>query len=76
MLAIWSAGANKIVTLDLGCEKIKLYDIWGNCREICGENGVFTISVTDQVKYITGNLKKVEAVKNTYREPLKIDSQS
>lgn len=66
MLAIWSAGANKIVTLDLGCEKIKLYDIWGNCREICGENGVFTISVTDQVKYITGNLKKVEAVKNTY----------
>ncbi len=66
MLAIWSTGEKKIVTLNLGCDKITIYDIWGNSSTVCGENGIFTISVTDQVKYIVGKFSKIQMCDNLY----------
>lgn len=66
LLAIWSTGQNKMVTLDLGCDKVLIYDIWGNSREVYGENGRFNVGLTDQVKYIVGDFKKIEMTENLY----------
>ncbi|MEE1049840.1 MAG: sugar-binding protein, partial [Clostridia bacterium] len=73
LLAIWSTGADKTVTLDLGCDSVQLYDMWGNNTEIKGENGLFTISVRDRVQYLVGKFKKIEKIsENLYN----VDSMS
>ncbi len=66
LLALWSTGENKMVTVDLGCDKATVYDIWGNSTEVKGENGKFSVMVTEQVKYIVGDFTKIEKCENLY----------
>ena len=66
LIAVWSKGENKMLTLNLGCDEAIVYDIYGNSHTVKGNNGRFEISVTDQVTYIEGKFSGIEKCENIF----------
>lgn len=56
--------SDEYITLDLGCSEVTLYDIYGNEETICGNNGIFTFSITDSPIYLVGDISKAEIAEN------------
>lgn len=52
----------ELVTLNLGTDKIKLYDAYGNSSEVYGDNGVFSFDLSKRLTYIEGNFKSFDRV--------------
>ncbi|MDY3030805.1 MAG: cellulase family glycosylhydrolase [Clostridia bacterium] len=50
------------VTLNLGTDKIKLYDAYGNSEEITGEKGIYSFTLSERVQYIEGNFTSFDRV--------------
>lgn len=55
MLALFSCLPNDRVTFDLGTDKVKVTDFYGNEREIASQNNKFTFNVNDSVIYVEGD---------------------
>lgn len=64
MLAVWSTAGDKTITLDLGCDEIMTYDIFGNSKKMFGNNGKFIITATDYVKYLVGKITETKLCDN------------
>ena len=59
--ALWTAKSNDVLTVDLGCDSVQIYDVYGNPGEIMkGEDGKFSFNLTDDVIYIEGSFNKFE----------------
>lgn len=52
----------ELVTLDLGTDKITLYDAYGNKEEISGANGIYSFDLSKRIKYIEGDFKSFTRV--------------
>ncbi|UKI37486.1 MAG: hypothetical protein L6V93_04955 [Clostridiales bacterium] len=50
------------MTLDLGTDKITLYDAYGNKEEISGANGIYSFDLSKRIKYIEGDFKSFTRV--------------
>lgn len=56
---MWSFDANQVKSLDLGCESVEVYDMYGNHVEtLKGSNGVFTFGLTQDPVYVVGKFNK------------------
>ena len=53
------------VTLNLGADKVTCYDYMGNENTVYGKNGVFTFTADEKPMYISGNISRVEILKNS-----------
>lgn len=52
------------VTLELGVDRVKVFDLYGNESEVCGENGVFTFMADMKPTYIMGDFDKAVVLKD------------
>ncbi|MBP3360666.1 MAG: cellulase family glycosylhydrolase [Clostridia bacterium] len=52
----------ELVTLNLGTDKIKVYDAYGNSSEVYGSNGVFSFDLSKRLIYIEGCFNSFERV--------------
>lgn len=50
----------ELVTLNLGTDKITVYDAYGNSSEVYGENGIYSFDLSKRVMYIEGDFKCFE----------------
>ncbi len=57
VLALYTLGDAKCVTLNLGAENVTYYDSLGNAEEICGKDGIFTFKATSEPMYIVGDIE-------------------
>lgn len=55
LVALFSNLPQDTVTLDLGTNKVKVIDFYGNEKEIVSDNNKFTFNVSDAVMYVEGN---------------------
>ncbi len=60
MIALWHLDGRKIMGLDLGTDKCKMYDMYGNECELSAVNGVFTVTVSERPMYLIGDFDKIE----------------
>ena len=63
IVAISTNRTSSDVTLDLGTNKVKLLDMFGNEKEIVSDNGIFTFSATEEPIFVMGKFAKYEYVK-------------
>lgn len=52
----------ELVTLNLGTDKIKVYDAYGNASEMYGNNGIFSFDLSKRLIYIEGSFKSFDRV--------------
>lgn len=64
VMPVWTPYDARIFSFKCDAESLTLYDMYGNPETIYGHNGVFSISATDAVQYIEGNLNNIEVVYN------------
>ncbi|GHV44473.1 hypothetical protein FACS189492_0890 [Clostridia bacterium] len=55
VLMMWSERKTDIVSLDLGCETVTVYDRDGNGTKLYGIDGVFTFGLGDTPSYVEGD---------------------
>lgn len=51
---------NQTLSLELGTDKVSLYDMYGNEREIYGINGRYTFMINNTISYIAGDFKEIK----------------
>lgn len=57
----WSDNENDTFSLNLGCENVNVYDMYGNKIEVLHSNdGVFDIGVSNDLAFIEGNFQSFE----------------
>lgn len=66
IVTLYSVQESKNVTLNLGAEKVTVYDHLGNSNEIYGKDGVFTFRSEDKPKYIVGDIKSVNILEESH----------
>ncbi len=62
MITMWTIadGNRSELGLDLGCDKVTMYDFYGNETELYGIDGKFSFAVTDEPVYIVGDFRSFE----------------
>lgn len=72
MIALWTINADNRseMGIDLGCDKVTMYDFYGNETELYGINGKFSFAATDKPVYIVGDFNKFESCE----PPIKVNS--
>lgn len=60
VLTLHRIDGEELITLNLGTDKITLYDCKGNSQEVYGENGMFTFVAEFAPKYIVGNIPTIQ----------------
>ena len=59
--ALWTMGNESKMSLNLGTNKIKMYDMYGTeLAEVSSGNGVYSFDISDEIVYIEGDFKKFE----------------
>lgn len=53
--AFWTRSEPNLITLKLDCNKIKLYDWFGNSRELVSDDGNFIFTANEEPYYIEGD---------------------
>ncbi len=66
LAAIFTTTKNDSLTINLGCEKVKVYDMYGNLDgELYGTNGVFTFDLSNEIVYVDGTFPNFEIAEKT-----------
>ena len=60
VLTLNAVEEEKLVTLDLGTDRVTCYDYKGNTTELVGKDGVFTIAALERPVYLVGDIRTVE----------------
>ena len=59
--AIFSTNGSETLALNLGCESVRVYDMYGNDKGVLKSNdGIYSFDLADEVFYIEGNFKSFE----------------
>ncbi len=61
LAALWTCKNYDTLSLNLGCDEVTLYDMYGNkVDELKATNGVFTFDLSNEVLYLEGRFDKFE----------------
>lgn len=60
IVSLYTVNNCENVTLNLGADKVEVYDSYGNARKMYGENGRYTFLANSRPVYIVGDIKKTE----------------
>lgn len=62
MITLWTINSDNRseMGLNLGCDKVTMYDFYGNETELYGINGKFSFALMDKPVYIVGDFNKFE----------------
>lgn len=63
--AMWSAGAEKRITLKLS-DEIEVYDLYGNSEKRTSADNLYTFELGEEIIYISGSFDDIEIVNNPY----------
>lgn len=63
LLCLFTGLEQDFVTMDLGTNDVTMYDFAGNESKLHSDNGIYSFSVGEAVKYIEGNFTKCAEVK-------------
>lgn len=66
ILSLYSVNDAKVVTLNLGTDKVTVFDHLGNEQTVYGHNGIFTFRSDDRPKFILGEINEPEILDNTH----------
>lgn len=59
--AIWTTKSNAVLTMNLGCDSVQIYDVYGTPKEtLIGQDGRFTFNLSDSLLYIEGDFTSFE----------------
>ena len=64
VLTLNAVKEEKLVTLDLGTDRVTCYDYKGNAEEIIGNDGVFALAATESPVYLVGDIRTVELLED------------
>lgn len=68
LAVLYSENTNTDVAFDLGCTTAEVFDKYGNSLgTLYSENGIFNVSMTDRILFLTGNFTKFEQVTPTFK---------
>ena len=68
VISAWSDEGNRSVCLDLGTDKITVYDVYGNETDtLYSDNGIFELALTYAPQYFKGNITKFEETEPTIK---------
>lgn len=56
---LWSINGADKVKLDIGADKVTVYDFYGNERNIETDNGIISLDISEKPQYIEGNFSKL-----------------
>ncbi len=73
MFAMFTNRDVDITSVDLGVNKVTLYDMYGNATELVSNSGVYTFSVTVAPFYCVGDFKKFEILDRSDVYPLQTE---
>lgn len=63
----WSKFKNETLSLNLGCDKVEIYDLYGNFIEnLYSDNGVFHFGVSENIYYIKGHFNAFDVAKENF----------
>ncbi len=65
VMPVWAYEGNAVLSFKCGAETLSISDIYGNKREITPVDGIYTIGLSESVRYIEGNLDNLEVVADT-----------
>lgn len=69
IVAMWNDLTKGTTILNLGCETIDLYDLYGNKADtISSPSGIYRIDATGTVVYLVGDIKKLEYAESAISE--------
>ena len=83
LMTVWSANRNKkydTLSFKSDAESVNVYDMYGNAQQVYGNNGIFSLCITDQIQYIVGDIDDAQLCENpfeieNYQESLSGESQ-
>ena len=55
VLVAWTRKNSEYISVSLGSNDVKVYDMYGNELEIYRENGIYSMTITDEPVYFVGN---------------------
>ncbi len=61
LLAFWSDGDSKSIDVNLNCDEVLVYDMYGNCYTQKGIDGKFSFFVSDKPIYVVGGFTNAES---------------
>lgn len=68
VISAWSDEGNRSVCLNLGTDKITVYDVYGNETDtLYSDNGIFELALTYAPQYFRGNITKFEEAEPTIK---------
>lgn len=59
-IVMWNKDENREIALNLGCDSVDVYDIYGNVSNISGIDKKYQFSCTGMPMYVVGNFSTVE----------------
>lgn len=63
-IMLWARGNGGNISIDLGTDKIDVYDAYGNVSTLSSIGGVFSFALTEAPVYLKGGFKKFEPAEN------------
>lgn len=69
VMTVWTADINKkydIFSFMSEADSVIVYDIYGNSETVHSDEGIFTIPVSDSIKYIKGNISDAQITESEY----------
>lgn len=60
-------GDSQTLSLDLGCDSVTVYDMYGNSAVVSGTNGKYTFLLGEDMCYIEGRFSKAEMCRDVVR---------
>ena len=64
ILMLWARGNGGNISVDLGTDKVDVYDAYGNMSHLSGVDGVFSFALTEAPIYVKGNFTKFALAEN------------
>lgn len=64
VMPVWASEGREMLSFRCGADKLTVYDLYGNRSIIHGQNGVYSLILTDSVQYIEGDLNQLELVEH------------
>lgn len=65
LLTLYTFDEPELVTLNLGAEKVTLFDEYGNETEVYGKDGIFSFIADENPRYIIGDIDTVKIIDNS-----------
>lgn len=66
LLAFWSDSNSKTIGVNLNCDEVLVYDMYGNCYTQKGIDGKFSFFVSDKPIYIVGKFNNAQSCDNLF----------